>query len=103
MSEYFIVLSTAPTRHATLAEAQIEQEMLRRYKPEHTFTIHRCKTWLVGARHFTKMVELLRDIVADGLTAANLERARIVLFTIGNRNPGIAVTAGPPEFEPRGI
>jgi hypothetical protein len=40
-----------------------------------------------SARHFTKMVDLLRDIARDGFTKANAERAHILLTTIGNRTP----------------
>ena len=102
MSEYFIVLSHEPTRHESLGDAQAEQHTLAKHFPEKTFTVHRCKRWLFGAKHFTKMVDLLGDIARDGFTEANQERARILLLTIGNRTPRLRISPNaPPEFEPR--
>lgn len=99
MSEFFIVTSHLHQQHETLAEAQAERAGLLAHFPDKTFTIYRCKSWLTGAKHFTKMVDLLGDIVRDGLTPANLERARILLLTIGTRTPRLKVTPRP-EYEP---
>lgn len=85
MSEFFIVTSKRYPRHATLEEAREERNNLLRHFPGTTFFIHRCKASLNGARHFQKMVALLRDIVNEGLTPDNLARARVLLLTVGNR------------------
>lgn len=92
MSEYFIVLSHEPQQHETLEDARCEQIALAKHFPDRAFRVHRCKTWLAGAKHFTKMVDLLGDIVREGLTPANLDRARVLLITIGNRTPRLKVT-----------
>jgi hypothetical protein len=47
------------------------------------------------------MMELLNDIVRDGLTPTNRDRARIILVTIGNRTPSLTVAqSAPPEYCP---
>lgn len=99
MSEYFIVLSQEPERHDTLEEAQRQQRNLAAHLPDRTFTIHRCKTWFYGARHFPKMVELLNDIIRDGLTPEHRARGFILLLTVKNRSPRLKVTPRP-EWQP---
>lgn len=104
MSEFFIVLSHAVPEHETLAEALEQQRMLRAHVPDKEHTIYRCKRWLAGAKHFSKMVELLRDIQREGLTDPIQERMRILLLTIGNRTPKLQTlikTPGPDEYRPR--
>ena len=103
MSEYFIVLATEPQRHQALEEARAEKIALAAHFPDKTFTIHRCKTYLHGAKHFTKMVELIGDLVRDGWTDANQERARLLMLTIGNRTPRLRTlrqVEGPEEYQP---
>jgi hypothetical protein len=103
VSEFFIVLSHPATEHETLPEAMASQRALQAHVPERTHTIYRCKRWLTGAKHFTKMVDLLNDIVRDGLTPANLDRARVLQVTIGNRTPRLKAlhrVPGPPEYQP---
>lgn len=105
MSEFYIVTSQAYDQHATLDVAQRAQRVLQRHFPDKVFTIYRCKRWLMGARHFKKLVELLTDILAQGLTPELQDRARILLFTINYRDrPNTKViprVEGPPEFQPR--
>lgn len=101
MSEFFIVLSQVPQQHETLDDARADKRRLSKFFPDKTFTILRCKSWLHGAGHFPKIVTLLGDIVRDGLNDFNLERARILLLTVGNRTPNLKAVEGPPEFHPK--
>jgi len=100
MSEYWIITSHECERHTSLDEAKRGHEMLRRYLPGITFTIHRCKASLHSAHHFTKLVDLLRDIVKDGFTPENRDRATILLQTIKNRSEMPVSPNAPPEFKP---
>lgn len=101
VSEFFIVTATRYPRHASLEEAQGVRSNLLRHLPDTAFFIHRCKASLNGARHFTKMVDLLRDIVGQGLTANNLDRARVLLLTIGNRSAMPISPNAPDAWMPR--
>ncbi|HLY06140.1 MAG TPA: hypothetical protein VKR31_10360 [Rhizomicrobium sp.] len=102
MSEYWIVTSKDYERHKSLPEALGVRDFLRRHCPDTEFFVHRCKASLHSAKHFPKVVELLRDIVADGgLSAANLDRARVLLLTVDNRREMPVAKNAPPEFRPR--
>jgi hypothetical protein len=87
MSEFWIVSAARMEEHETLAGAVHEMEKLQRHCPDKKFRVYRCKKSIHSARHFTKMVDLLRDIARDGFTKTNAERAHILLTTIGNRTP----------------
>lgn len=103
MSEFFIVLSHSVPEHETLPEALEQQRMLRTHVPDKEHKIFRCKRWLAGAQHFTKMVELIRDIQREGLTEPIQERMRILLLTIGNRTPKLKTLIradGPVQYRP---
>jgi hypothetical protein len=104
MSEFFIVLSHAPTEHEDLGDALQEKAVLEKHVPDKEHKVYRCKRWLAGAKHFSKAVTLLADIQRDGLTEENKERVRILLFTVGNRTPRLKTlmrVQGPPEFGAR--
>lgn len=106
MSEFFIVLSQPVEEYETLAQALEQQRMLQAHVPDKGHRVYRCKRWMVGAKHFTKLVDLLRDIQRDGLTDSHRDRLRIVLLTIGNRTPALktlTTTDGPPEYRARGV
>lgn len=101
MSEFFIVLSHAVTEHEELGDALQAQAVLQKHVPDKEHKVYRCKTWLHGAKHFSKAVTLLVDIQRDGLTDANKERLRILLFTVSNRTPKLQMLTkvdGPVEF-----
>lgn len=101
MSEFFIVLSHPVTQHEELEQALQEKAVLEKHVPERTHKVFRCKSWLHGAKHFSKAVTLLTDIQRDGLTEANKDQLRLLLFTIGNRTPRLKMlmrVEGPPEF-----
>jgi hypothetical protein len=103
MSEFFIVLSHEVEEHETLPQALAQQRMLQAHVPEKTHTILRCKRWLTGAKHFSKVVTLLTDIQRDGLSAGNKDRLRILLITIGTRTPKLQTlikAPGPLEYHP---
>jgi hypothetical protein len=103
LSEFFIVLSRPVEEFETLPEALIHQRDLERHVPDAEHRVYRCKRWLAGAKHFTKMLELLVDIQRDGLTNANRDRIRVLMFTISNRTPKLQtlITApGPAEYRP---
>ena len=101
MSEYFIVTAKDYERHKSLPEALGVRDFLRRHCPDSQLFVHRCKASLHSAKHFPKMVELLRDIVRDGLTPDNLTRARVLLITVDNRRDMPISPNAPPEFQPR--
>lgn len=101
MSEFFIVLSHPVTEHEELGDALQAKAVLEKHVPGREHRIYRCKRWLAGAKHFTKAVELLRDIQRDGLTNANKDRLLLLLGTIGTRTPKLQTlirVQGPPEF-----
>jgi hypothetical protein len=103
MSEFFIVLSHDVEEHETLPQALAQQRMLQAHLPDKTHNILRCKRWLTGAKHFSKAVMLLTDIQREGLSAANMERVRILLITIGHRTPKLQTlikAPGPHEYHP---
>jgi hypothetical protein len=104
MSEFFIVISHPVTQHEELGDALQEKAVLEKHVPDKEHTIFRCKTWLHGAKHFSKAVALLSDIQREGLTDANKDRLRLLLITIGTRTPKLQTliqTRGPAEFRPR--
>lgn len=106
MSEFFIVVSQEIPEHETLEEAMEQQSMLRCHVPDREHKILRCKRWLAGAKHFSKAVELLRDIQRDGLTDTNRNRLGIILYTIGNRTPKLQTlikAPGPAEYHPPAV
>jgi hypothetical protein len=86
MSGYYIVSSEKLEHHETLEDAMTQRGLLSRHMPGVKFTVHRCKRYLHGAKHFPKMVALLNDILRDGLTQAHRDRADILLLTIKNRS-----------------
>jgi hypothetical protein len=103
MSEFFIVISHPVTEHEDMGDALQAKAVLEKHVPDAEHKVYRCKRWLAGAKHFTKAVELLRDIQNDGLTDANKDRLRILLITIGTRTPKLETlirTSGPPEYRP---
>lgn len=104
MSEFFIVLSRPVEEFETLARAMAHKDSLARHVPEAEHRVYRCKRYLAGAEHFPKMVALLTDIQAEGLTEANRDRLRLLLLTIGNRSPRLqtlTLVEGPAEFQTR--
>ena len=104
MSEFFIVLSHPVTEHEELGDALQAKAVLEKHVPDREHKVYRCKTWLAGAKHFSKAVALLADIQRDGLTDANKDRVRILLLTIGTRTPklqSLIKVDGPPEFQVR--
>jgi hypothetical protein len=104
MSEFFIVLSHPVTEHETIGDALQAKAVLEKHVPDKEHRVYRCKSWLAGAKHFSKAVELLGDIQRDGFTPAHQDRLRILLLTIGNRTPKLKTlirAEGPPEFGAR--
>lgn len=91
MSEFWIVSAARMEEHPTLESAVHEMERLQAHIPDKRFRVYRCKKNIRPAQHFTKMVvDLLRDIVREGFTKANADRAHIILTTIGTRSPHLA-------------
>lgn len=104
MSEFFIVLSHPVTEHAELGDALQAKAVLEKHVPDKEHKVYRCKTWLHGAKHFSKAVALLVDIQREGLTDANKDRLRLLLLTIGTRTPKLQTLIkvdGPPEYGAR--
>lgn len=90
MSEFWIVSAARMERHATLEAAVRVMENLQRHCPDKTFRVYRCKRNIRSAAHFPKLVALLKDILRDGLTRENRDRALVILTTVGNRSGHIA-------------
>jgi hypothetical protein len=95
LSEYWIVCTCDHTEHDNAEDAQREHKVLSAHFPDRKLRLHRCKHFMQPARHFDKMVELLADIKRDGLTAANGDRADVLLTTIGNRTPRLKTLTVP--------
>lgn len=85
MAEFWIVTSHDYEHHATVDGAVGEMRRLQTHLPDKKFRVLRCKKSIRPARHFTKLVTLLKDIVRDGLTKANKERAQVLISTIETR------------------
>jgi hypothetical protein len=76
MSEFWIVSGSVHEEHASLAEATRERDLLAAHFPDKTFRIFRCKRFLHSARHFPKLVELLRDEGGAAMTLDEMESIR---------------------------
>lgn len=104
MSEFWIVTDPSVHHYSNYDAANAERVKLQAALPDKQFCVIRCKKNRFGARHFPKMVDLLRDILERGLTDDLASRARILLGTIGYRS-GLPKTLVPnftvPEFKPR--
>lgn len=85
MAEYWIVTSKRYNRHASLEAAAEEMRARAERNPGTKFHVIRCKKSLHPAKHFTKLVQLLKDIVREGLTKANRDRALVLISTIETR------------------
>ncbi|HEX4302854.1 MAG TPA: hypothetical protein VHZ78_08670 [Rhizomicrobium sp.] len=102
MSEFYLVLPDDQREITTLEEARAVADGLAKHLPDKTFKVYRCKRYLHGAKHFQKMVALLGEIVAAGLTQSLRDRADILLGTVAKRNETPHLTRRVvPEFEPR--
>lgn len=86
MAEYWIVSAHRYVEHPTLEAATAELRALQAANPTMRYRVRRCKRSYRPARHFDKLKALLKDIVREGLTKANRERAQILLSTIERRN-----------------
>lgn len=94
MSEFWIVTASRLEEHPSLHDAVHQMDGLKRHFPDQPFRVYRCKRNIRSAYHFTKLVDLLRDIVRDGLTKENKNRAIVILTTINNRNAPPAQKSG---------
>jgi hypothetical protein len=100
LSEYWIVCTCDHTKHDNPEDALREQALLSTHVPAKKTIVHRCKHFAQSANHFGKMVELLADIVREGLTAANRDRADVLLTTVGNRTPKFKTLTRPSKALP---
>lgn len=86
MAEFWIVTSVLYKEHTSLEAAVAEMRARQSEDPGTRFHVIRCKRHTRSARHFTKLCDLLRDILHDGLTKAHRERAQVLLSTIATRS-----------------
>jgi hypothetical protein len=102
-NDFYIVTTLPVEEHATLGDAEALRDALARHFPDKTFRVFRCKRHMHSARHFPKLVELLRDVLnARGLSPDLAARARVILTTIGTRNDGkLPINDSVPEFDKR--
>ena len=102
-SEFWIVSALPVQELPSFDEAETLRATMQRHVPEKLFAVFRCKRWKNPAHHFSKMVELLKEIVAAG--GEITPEPRILLGTIQKRSetPHLRPNFSVPEFDPKEV
>jgi len=89
--DYWIITERKYPRFTALEAAEQERQRLIR-KDGRQRRVIRCKPYLKAARNFPLLVQLLRNILADGVTETSRACAEQLLAAVGERHA---------EFKPR--
>ena|SRR3569623_1842463 len=89
--DYWVVTERKYQKFASLDAAEQERRRLMS-RDGRQRRVMRCKPYLKAARNFPLMVTLLRNILAEGLTASNIACAEQLLAVIDERHADLAPT-----------